>query len=80
MSEVPLTPPRLRQMREQPEEAAGDLHSLLTLARENPAAVAAMPRQGQRLLLFAHLRLQELERESAEEREEYQALSLEMGE
>jgi hypothetical protein len=38
-----------------------------------------MPRRGQRKLLAAHLALQKLDMESGEEREEYEALMVEMG-
>jgi len=62
-----------------PEKAAQDLHALLTLARENKAAVLEMPRRGQRKRLAAHLALQKLDMESGEEREEYEALMVEMG-
>jgi len=43
-------------------------------------AVEDMPRRGQKIRLFAHLGLRKLERESGEERAEYEALKVEMGE
>jgi hypothetical protein len=66
------------QARGQLEEAAQDLRALLTLARENKAAVLEMPRRGQRKRLAAHVGLQQLDMESGEEREEYEALMVEM--
>jgi hypothetical protein len=38
-----------------------------------------MPRRGHKLRVFAHLGLQKLDRESEEERKEYEALKIEMG-
>jgi len=38
-----------------------------------------MPRRAQKVRIFAHLGLQKLDRESGQEREEYEALKAEMG-